>query len=53
MGEVKLEMKGRFDLSIFRWTADYNDSMTFLDMCETKNCLNFGHWSTYRYDRII
>ncbi|MDN4593006.1 peptide ABC transporter substrate-binding protein [Polycladomyces subterraneus] len=51
--KAELEMSGKFDMSIFRWTADYDDPMTILDLWETKNGLNFGHWSNYSYDQII
>jgi len=51
--KVKLEMSGKFDMSIFRWTADYDDPMTFLDMWETKNGLNFGSWTNPLFDRIV
>ncbi|BCU82126.1 peptide ABC transporter substrate-binding protein [Polycladomyces abyssicola] len=51
--KAKLEMNRKFDMSIFRWTADYDDPITFLDLWETKNGLNFGRWTNPRFDRII
>jgi oligopeptide transport system substrate-binding protein len=51
--KAKLEMNRKFDMSIFRWTADYDDPMTFLDLWETKNGLNFGRWTNPRFDQLI
>jgi len=51
--KFELEEKGRFHLTFVRWTGDYNDPMTFLDMWHSKNALNFGRWSNGRYDELI
>ena len=51
--KFELEEQGKFHLSFVRWTGDYNDPMTFLDMWHSKNALNFGRWSNGRYDELI
>ena len=51
--KMEMEERGKFQLSFFRWTGDYNDPMTFLDMWHSKNALNFGRWSNGRYDELI
>ncbi|PRX39320.1 oligopeptide transport system substrate-binding protein [Planifilum fimeticola] len=51
--KFEMEEQGKFHLTFVRWTGDYNDPMTFLDMWHSKNALNFGGWSNGRYDELI
>jgi oligopeptide transport system substrate-binding protein len=51
--KFEVEEQGKFHLSFVRWTGDYNDPMTFLEMWHSQNALNFGGWSNKRYDRLI
>lgn len=51
--KLEMEEQGKFHFSFVRWTGDYNDPMTFLDMWHSKSALNFGHWSNKRYDELI
>jgi oligopeptide transport system substrate-binding protein len=51
--KFEMEEQGKFHLTFVRWTGDYNDPMTFLDMWHSKNALNFGRWSNERYDELI
>jgi len=53
--KIRLERtkKHDYDISVYRWGADYNDPMTFLDMYETKSPFNYPHWKNDEYDKLI
>lgn len=45
--------EGDFDLTIGGWGADYADPSSFLDLFQTGNSYNRGHWSNDEYDEQI
>lgn len=51
--KFEMEEQGKFHLTFVRWTGDYNDPMTFLDVWHSQNALNFGHWSNGLFDELI
>ncbi|MFC4077557.1 peptide ABC transporter substrate-binding protein [Salinithrix halophila] len=51
--KFELEKAGNFQLSLVRWTGDYDDPMTFLDMWHSNNPINFGHWKNTEFDSLI
>ena len=45
--------EGDFDITIGGWGADYADPSSFLDLFQTGNSYNRGHWSNDDYDEQI
>lgn len=45
--------KGNFDLAITSWGADYSDPSSFLNLFETSNSMNFGHYNSKSYDANV
>ena len=41
---------GQFQMALLGWNADYNDPSDFLDLFQTGNGNNFGHWSDPAFD---
>jgi oligopeptide transport system substrate-binding protein len=42
-----------FDLGLAAWSADFNDSTTFLDMLKKGNANNYGHYYNAKYDGLM
>ncbi|MCS1351774.1 peptide ABC transporter substrate-binding protein [Mechercharimyces sp. CAU 1602] len=49
----KLEGEGAFDVSLMGWIGDYNDPMTFLELFQMDNELNYGKWMNERYHNLV
>lgn len=45
--------KGLYSVSRDGWTGDYNDPMTFLDLCTTTSGNNDSHYSNPAFDKLI
>lgn len=44
---------GNYDISLFGWSPDYNDPMTFLNLWVTGSGNNNSRWSNAEYDGLI
>jgi oligopeptide transport system substrate-binding protein len=42
-----------YQMSLYGWTADYNDPMTFLDLFVSDGPLNYSNYQNERYDQLI
>ncbi|MBW1606106.1 peptide ABC transporter substrate-binding protein [Lactobacillus sp. Sy-1] len=44
---------GKFDLTLSLWIADYPDPITFLQLLESNNSYNYGHWDNKQYNQYV
>ncbi|MBW1605282.1 peptide ABC transporter substrate-binding protein [Lactobacillus sp. Sy-1] len=44
---------GKFDLVVSAWIGDYPDPVTFMQLMESNNAYNNGHWSNAKYDELM
>jgi oligopeptide transport system substrate-binding protein len=50
---LELMNSREYQISLYGWTADYNDPMTFLDLFVSDSPLNYSNYQNERYDQLI
>lgn len=45
--------QGNFEIVRASWIADYNEASTFLNLLESSNTLNEGHYKNPKYDSLL